>query len=107
MNLMKRSEPAFDEKFAKNSPRRRSRSAHGRLREPVRGIVALVYRCHPQGQPVGSTPEAVDVRWQPLATIDDLMEPVYAIRVHHALAHARAYTRDHDGRRLVQSHVSP
>jgi ADP-ribose pyrophosphatase YjhB (NUDIX family) len=69
-----------------------------------RGIVALVYRCHAQSEPSKSTPEAVDVRWQALTAIDDLMAPVYAIRVHDAQAEG-VETRAHDGLRLVQDHL--
>lgn len=71
-----------------------------------RGIVALVYRCHAQGEPATATSEAVAVAWQPLATIDDLMAPVYAIRVHDALTRG-VETRAHDGKQVVQDHLVP
>ena len=66
-----------------------------------RGIVALVYSCRGQSEPAATTPEATAVRWQPLDRIDELMEPVYAVRVHDALGHSNTQTRAHDGAKIV------
>lgn len=70
-----------------------------------RGIVALVYSCHGQGQPAAATAESVAIRWHPLDAINDLMDPVYAIRVHDALEHHDAQTRAHDGARIVTNNL--
>ncbi|GAB3920200.1 hypothetical protein GCM10011575_44010 [Microlunatus endophyticus] len=66
-----------------------------------RGIVALVYSCRSQGQPAATTAEAAAIRWQPFSSINELMEPVYAIRVHDALGHGDTQTRAHDGVRII------
>jgi 8-oxo-dGTP diphosphatase len=68
-----------------------------------RGIVALVYRCSTRGEPATSTPEAVMVRWQPLARIDELLVPAFAVRVYDASNCVGARTRAHDGIQLITS----
>jgi 8-oxo-dGTP diphosphatase len=66
----------------------------------TRGIVALVYRCHPiDGQP-HSTDESSQVRWISRDELDVLMTEAYAIRVHDAFGDTPA-SRAHDGRALV------
>jgi len=66
-----------------------------------RGIVALVYRCDADGQPVTETEEAARIAWKPLTALDDLMAPAYAIRVTDTLNQSRAPTRAHDGVTLM------
>lgn len=64
------------------------------------GVVALVFRCTPLGDPDPATAEAVAVRWAELAEIPDLMDPAYAVRVTDAFGDF-AVTRAHDGIQLV------
>lgn len=72
-----------------------------------RGIVALVYSCRAEGEPATATAESIAIRWQSVDRINDLMEPVYAIRVRDALEHSDVLTRAHDGTKIVQSRLIP
>ncbi|MGD9526850.1 MAG: NUDIX hydrolase [Dehalococcoidia bacterium] len=65
-----------------------------------RGIVALVFRCRPQGIALTSTDEARRVTWLTVDEITDQMDPAYAVRVTDALGDAPV-TRAHDGTHLV------
>ncbi|MGH3796907.1 MAG: NUDIX hydrolase [Pseudonocardiaceae bacterium] len=64
------------------------------------GVVALVFRCIPLGDPDPASAEAVTVRWADLAEIPNLMDPAYTIRVTDAFGDSTA-TRAHDGVQLV------
>ena len=46
-----------------------------------RGIVALVFRCRPSGQPIHATEEAREVGWMTRDEITEHMDPAYAVRV--------------------------
>lgn len=65
-----------------------------------RGIVALVYRCHPTSDwDAMPSAEAADVRWIDLAQVAQLMDPAYAVRLTDAFL-SEAASRAHDGRHL-------
>ena len=66
----------------------------------TRGIIALVYRCHPIGGQGRSTDESSQVRWVHRNEIDGLMTEAYAVRVHDAFSEIPS-SRAHDGRILV------
>ena len=68
----------------------------------TRGVVALVFRCSPLGDPDPVSDEAAKIRWADLAEISDLMDPAYAVRVVDAFGESTV-TRAHDGVRLVVS----
>lgn len=72
----------------------------GAYKNMARGIVALVYRCHPVGGQPQVTDETTQVRWITADQVDDLMTEAYSIRVRDALADFPA-SRAHDGRSLV------
>jgi 8-oxo-dGTP diphosphatase len=67
------------------------------------GVVALVFRCIPLGDPDSDSAEAMAVRWADLAEIPHLMAPAYAVRVTDAFGDATV-TRAHDGVQLVTSY---
>jgi 8-oxo-dGTP diphosphatase len=64
------------------------------------GVVALVFRCTPLGEPCGATEEAAEVRWMTLDEVHEAMAPAYAVRVADAFG-AGTRTRAHDGVNLV------
>jgi 8-oxo-dGTP pyrophosphatase MutT (NUDIX family) len=66
----------------------------------TRGIVALVYRCHPIGGEAHATTESTQVQWVTPDQINSLMTEAYAVRVHDAYTDTPA-SRAHDGRTLV------
>lgn len=66
------------------------------------GVVALVFRCIPLGDPDPDSAEAAAIRWADLTEIPDLMDPAYAVRVTDAFGD-NTFTRAHDGVRLVAS----
>ena len=65
-----------------------------------RGIVALVFRCHPEGQPVTATSEAREVRWMNRSQIAQAMDPAYMVRVLDAFE-PQSQARVHDGVNLA------
>jgi ADP-ribose pyrophosphatase YjhB (NUDIX family) len=60
------------------------------------GVVALVFRCTPEGEPRIATEEAAEVRWMTLDEVHEVMAPAYAVRVADAFE-AGTRTRAHDG----------
>ncbi len=64
------------------------------------GVVALVFRCTPLGDPNRVSDEAAKVRWADLSEIPELMDPAYAVRVTDAFVDSTT-TRAHDGVQLV------
>jgi 8-oxo-dGTP diphosphatase len=72
----------------------------GVYKDLPRGIVALVFRCHPRTATVTDTAEAARIGWLTVDEITAHMDPAYAIRVTDALADSLA-TRAHDGTNLV------
>jgi 8-oxo-dGTP diphosphatase len=76
----------------------------GAYKNLSRGIVALVFRCHPVGGEATVTDESRRVAW---FTEDEMrvhMVPAYAIRVLDALGEGVA-TRAHDGTHLIVGSV--
>jgi ADP-ribose pyrophosphatase YjhB (NUDIX family) len=67
------------------------------------GIVALVFRCNARTDPLREAEEAVAVAWQPIAEVDKIMTPAYAVRVRDALVQGHAVARAHDGVRLLDT----
>ncbi|MFJ8474867.1 NUDIX hydrolase [Kitasatospora sp. NPDC094011] len=67
-----------------------------------RGIVALVFRCRPEGGAVRPSDESVEVEWLTPTEVSDRMAEVYAVRVLDALRDDMAPSiRTHDGRQLL------
>ncbi|MET9291270.1 NUDIX domain-containing protein [Streptomyces sp. NPDC003077] len=66
-----------------------------------RGIVALVFRCRPNGGTARPTDEATAVAWLTPEEVEHGMSEVYAVRLLDALGDDPPYVRAHDGRRLV------
>lgn len=73
----------------------------GVYKNMTQSIVALVYRCRPTNEPHLQTDEASAIRWHPVANLDELMSPAYAVRVTDALSGRRLATRAHDGTFLL------
>jgi ADP-ribose pyrophosphatase YjhB (NUDIX family) len=65
-----------------------------------RGIVALVFRCHPLGTAAIGTDEASRIDWLSIEEITRDMNEAYAIRLTDALLE-RPQTRVHDGVALI------
>jgi ADP-ribose pyrophosphatase YjhB (NUDIX family) len=67
-----------------------------------RGIVALVFRCHPEGGQEQLSDESTAVAWLTPAEVSDRMGEVYAVRLLDALQdEAAPHIRTHDGRTLL------
>jgi ADP-ribose pyrophosphatase YjhB (NUDIX family) len=73
----------------------------GVYKNMARGIVALVFRCHPDSGGSSATDEATAVRWVDPAEVAELMDPAYAVRVADALGDAPPAVRQHDGVHLL------
>jgi 8-oxo-dGTP pyrophosphatase MutT (NUDIX family) len=69
----------------------------GVYKNMTRGIIALVFRCRPLNEPLGSTPEAQAVRWLNPTEIPSYMDEAYAVRILDALEPGPAQIRAHDG----------
>jgi len=69
-----------------------------------RGVVALVFRCHPLAErPPHPSDEATEVLWVKPDAIPHLMVPAYAVRVTDALTNNAPITRTHDGIHLIDT----
>lgn len=67
-----------------------------------RGVVALVFRCRPEGGQVRPSDESVEVDWLTADEVSVRMAEVYAVRVLDALrGDTSPSIRSHDGRRLL------
>lgn len=73
----------------------------GVYKNMTRGIVALVYRCHPLSKPVPITVEAIEVRWMAAEEVHAVMSPAYAVRVTDAFE-PNPRSRAHDGKNLLR-----
>jgi 8-oxo-dGTP diphosphatase len=72
----------------------------GAYKNLTRGVVALVFRCHPiAGEPT-TTDESQRVQWLTADEVREQMAPAYAVRVLDALGHSAA-SRAHDGVQLI------
>lgn len=67
----------------------------------TRGVIALVYRCHPEGGHEQVSDETTAVDWLTPDQIRDKMSEVYAIRLLDAIRDDGPHTRSHDGRGLL------
>ncbi|MFF8566921.1 NUDIX hydrolase [Streptomyces albidoflavus] len=73
----------------------------GVYKNTARGILALVFRCHPEGGHERLSDESTAVTWLTPAEVVDRMAEVYAVRVTDALLEGEPRVRAHDGRRLA------
>lgn len=65
------------------------------------GVVALVFRCTPRSTITRThSDEAEEIRWVDLASIPDLMDPAFAVRVSDAFTDSPP-SRVHDGTQLI------
>jgi 8-oxo-dGTP diphosphatase len=68
----------------------------------ARGIVALVFRCHPTGGTLTVNGEADAFRWLHRDELPALVTPAYAVRLTDALDYAGVpAVRAHDGTRVL------
>ena len=74
----------------------------GAYKNLTRGVVALVFRCHPVAGEPTPTNEAQRVAWMTADEVTAHMTPAFAVRVLDALGSETA-TRAHDGVHLVAS----
>lgn len=65
-----------------------------------RGIVAMVFRCHPHGEADSDTEEASRIHWLTTEEVTKHMSPAYAVRVTDAFSDTPA-VRAHDGTDLI------
>ncbi|MFJ8310095.1 MULTISPECIES: NUDIX hydrolase [unclassified Streptomyces] len=72
----------------------------GVYKNMARGIVALVFRCRPEGGSEQLSDESTAVEWLTPDEIADKMGEVYSVRILDALRDSGPYVRCHDGRRL-------
>jgi ADP-ribose pyrophosphatase YjhB (NUDIX family) len=68
-----------------------------------RGIVALVFRCHPTGGAEQTSDESTAVRWLTPEEVEAHMSEVYSVRLLDALQQDGPHIRHHDGQRLLAS----
>ncbi|MBW0091427.1 NUDIX hydrolase [Pseudonocardia sp. KRD-184] len=69
----------------------------------ARGVVAIVFRCHPLSGAATSTDEAGQIDWLSVDEITQHMTPAYSVRVTDALV-GGPFARAHDGIDLLQDH---
>lgn len=68
----------------------------------TRGIVALVFRCHPEGGSEQLSEESIAVQWLTPGEVRERMAEVYAVRILDALRTDGAPAiRTHDGRVIL------
>lgn len=74
----------------------------GVYKNVTRGVVALVFRCHPEGGTEQLSDESTAVDWLTPAEVSDRMGEVYAVRMLDALRDEAAPSiRTHDGRQWI------
>jgi ADP-ribose pyrophosphatase YjhB (NUDIX family) len=74
----------------------------GVYKNMTRGVVALVFRCHPEGGHEQLSEETTAIDWLTPEQIKASMGEVYAIRIHDALRDEAVPTiRTHDGRVIL------
>ncbi|MFD3570242.1 NUDIX hydrolase [Streptomyces sp. NPDC058667] len=73
----------------------------GVYKNTMRGIVALVFRCKPEGGAERTSNESTAVEWLTPAEVEERMAEVFAIRLLDALDGAGPHVRSHDGRQLT------
>lgn len=67
------------------------------------GVVALVFRCAPDSGQETLSEETAEIGWLSPAEVSERMAPVFAVRVHDALAGGLPQIRAHDGIHLLMS----
>ncbi|QNA77986.1 NUDIX hydrolase [Streptomyces sp. So13.3] len=75
----------------------------GVYKNTTRGIVALVFRCHPEGGQEQLSDESIAVEWLTPDEVIASMGEVYAVRITDALRDDAPHVRAHDGRKLTSS----
>ncbi|MFI6155874.1 NUDIX hydrolase [Kitasatospora sp. NPDC051170] len=79
----------------------------GVYKNVTRGVVALVFRCHPEGGAEQLSDESTAVDWLTPAEVADRMGEVYAVRMLDALRDDAAPSiRTHDGRHLLDEQAA-
>ncbi|MFD8082839.1 NUDIX hydrolase [Kitasatospora sp. NPDC059722] len=74
----------------------------GVYKNMTRGIISLVFRCHPESGVEHLSDESTAVAWLTPAEVTDRMSEAYAIRILDALhPGGPTHIRSHDGRRLT------
>jgi ADP-ribose pyrophosphatase YjhB (NUDIX family) len=68
------------------------------------GVVALVFRCVPDGGQETLSEETAEIGWLSESEVSERMPTVFAVRVHDALAGGLPQTRAHDGVHLMTEH---
>ncbi|SDK48470.1 NUDIX hydrolase [Streptomyces indicus] len=72
----------------------------GVYKNTARGIVALVFRCRPEGGQEQLSDESIAVDWLTPAEVSERMGEVYAVRILDALQEDGPQVRTHDGRQF-------
>ena len=67
------------------------------------GVVALVFRCVPDGGQETLSDETAEIGWLSAAGVQELMPAVFAIRVQDALGEGQPWLRAHDGIHLLMA----
>ncbi|MBB4947666.1 ADP-ribose pyrophosphatase YjhB (NUDIX family) [Kitasatospora gansuensis] len=75
----------------------------GVYKNMTRGIVALVFRCHPEGGSEQLSEESTAVEWLTPEEASAHMGEVFAVRITDALQDDAPHVRSHDGRTLTMS----
>ncbi|MFE9428265.1 NUDIX hydrolase [Kitasatospora sp. NPDC006697] len=79
----------------------------GVYKNVTRGVVALVFRCHPEGGHEQLSDESTAVDWLTPTEVQDRMGEVYAVRMLDALRDEAAPSiRTHDGRTLLDGRAA-
>lgn len=74
----------------------------GVYKNVTRGVVALVFRCHPEAGQTRTSEESTAVAWLTREEVSDRMGEVYAVRMLDALeADTAPHVRTHDGRQFI------
>ncbi len=75
----------------------------GVYKNTARGIVAIVFRCRPEGGQEQLSDESIAVEWLTPDEVIASMGEVYAVRITDALRDDAPHVRAHDGRKLTSS----
>jgi 8-oxo-dGTP diphosphatase len=75
----------------------------GVYKNMTRGVVALVFRCHPDGGQEQLSDETTAVHWLTPDEATASMGEVYAVRITDALRDEAPHVRTHDGQKLTRS----
>ncbi|MCU7824794.1 NUDIX hydrolase [Kitasatospora sp. DSM 101779] len=89
------------EVFEETGIRVRVERLTGVYKNMTRGIVALVFRCRPEGGQEQLSEESTAVDWLTPDEVRASMGEVYAVRITDALEDEAPHIRAHDGRTLV------